>query len=75
MQSRGRGLSMFPPLLTADRDAEKKVPRQPHPHLVRQNSWETRKWSLGTENMGFGVIWAWVRVPTPFRLCDFKQLA
>ena len=36
----------------------------------------TLKWSsAGTENMDFGLSWAWVRIPTTSRLRDFRQSA
>ena len=31
--------------------------------------------SAGTENMDLGLGWAWVRIPTISRLCDFRQPA
>lgn len=72
----GQGTQQVPTLLRAgDLNGEKKVPRPPHPHLLREKLLENPEWSLEIENMGFGVIWACVRIPTTSRLCDFKQFA
>ena len=52
------------------RVGKKKVPAPPH----LCSAWKTpRGSSAGTENVNSGTSWAWVRIPTIFRLCDFRQ--
>lgn len=45
-------------------------------HLIKGELLGALKWSsAGTENMDLGLGWAWVRIPTISRLCDFRQPA
>lgn len=74
----GRGFNKSHPCSEQETpEGEKKVPAPRHTlPFIRQNSWETLKWSsAGIENMDFGLSWAWVRIPTTSRLCDFRQPA